>query len=42
MKHIVFVPAGLAIALSVLLAGCERAVTAKNPQLGDPPSAGRA
>ena len=39
MKQIVFVPAGLAIAFAVLLAGCARNVTAKNPQLGDPPPA---
>ena len=37
MTQIVFVPAGLAVALSILLAGCERKVTAKNPQLEDPP-----
>jgi cobalt-zinc-cadmium efflux system membrane fusion protein len=37
MKQIVFVHAGLAFALSILLAGCERRVTAKNTQLEDPP-----
>jgi cobalt-zinc-cadmium efflux system membrane fusion protein len=37
MKRIDFLPAGLAIALSVLLAGCARNVTAKNSPLGDPP-----
>jgi membrane fusion protein, heavy metal efflux system len=37
MKQIVFVPAALALAFSVLLAGCERKMTAKNTQLEDPP-----
>src|SRR5215472_5174149 len=36
MKRTALVSAALAIALSVL-AGCERKVRAKNPQLGDPP-----
>jgi cobalt-zinc-cadmium efflux system membrane fusion protein len=41
MKRIIVVvsEAVLVIALSVLLAGCERTVTAKNPQLEDPPPA---
>ncbi len=39
MRRIAFVPAALAIALSVLLAGCERQVTATNPQSEDPPPA---
>jgi cobalt-zinc-cadmium efflux system membrane fusion protein len=39
MKQVALVPAGLAIALSVLLSGCAREMTAKNPKLGDPPSA---
>jgi cobalt-zinc-cadmium efflux system membrane fusion protein len=38
MKHIIFVSAGLGLALSVLLTGCERDVAAKNPQLEDPPA----
>src|SRR5207245_7673862 len=38
MNHMVFVPAGLALALSVFTAGCARNVTAKNPQLEDPPA----
>ncbi len=38
MKQMAFVPAGLALALSVLLGGCARNVTAKNPQLEDPPT----
>jgi cobalt-zinc-cadmium efflux system membrane fusion protein len=37
MKRIVFAPAGLAIALSILLPGCARNVTAKNPPVEDPP-----
>ena len=37
MKRTVFAPAGLAIALSSLFAGCARNVTAKNPPLEDPP-----
>ena len=37
MKRIVLVPAGLAVALTVLVAGCERRATAKNPQIEDPP-----
>ena len=37
MKQTVSLPAGLAIALSMLLAGCARNMTAKNPQLEDPP-----
>jgi cobalt-zinc-cadmium efflux system membrane fusion protein len=37
MKQMAFAPAGLALALSVLLGGCARNVTAKNPQLEDPP-----
>ena len=39
MKRIVLVPAGLAVAVTVLLAGCERKATAKNPQIEDPPPA---
>uniref|UniRef100_Q01WX0 Efflux transporter, RND family, MFP subunit n=1 Tax=Solibacter usitatus (strain Ellin6076) TaxID=234267 RepID=Q01WX0_SOLUE len=37
MKHVAFLPAGLAVALSLLLGSCARNVTAKNPQLEDPP-----
>jgi cobalt-zinc-cadmium efflux system membrane fusion protein len=37
MKQMALAPAGLALALSVLLGGCARNVTAKNPQLEDPP-----
>ena len=37
MKRSFFVPAGLAVALSGLLAGCARNMTAKNPPLEDPP-----
>jgi cobalt-zinc-cadmium efflux system membrane fusion protein len=37
MKLIALGPAVLAIALGVLLAGCARKVTAKNPRLGDAP-----
>jgi membrane fusion protein, heavy metal efflux system len=39
MKYMCFASAGLAIALGILLPGCARNVTAKNPQLEDPPSA---
>jgi cobalt-zinc-cadmium efflux system membrane fusion protein len=37
VKHIVFLPAALALALSLMLPGCARNVTAKNPQMEDPP-----
>jgi cobalt-zinc-cadmium efflux system membrane fusion protein len=39
MKPMIFVQAGLAVALMVLPAGCERKATAKNPRLEDPPPA---
>ena len=37
MKRTFFAPAGLAIALGILLPGCARKMTAKNPPLEDPP-----
>jgi cobalt-zinc-cadmium efflux system membrane fusion protein len=37
MKWTRLAPAGVALALSVLLSGCQRNATAKNPQLEDPP-----
>ena len=37
MTQIVIAPAGLAIVLAALLSGCARNVTAKDPQLEDPP-----
>src|SRR5207248_521239 len=39
VKQIACIPAGLVIVFAVLLMACEREVTAKNPQLGDPPPA---
>jgi cobalt-zinc-cadmium efflux system membrane fusion protein len=37
MTHTALVPALVAVALNILLAGCERNVTAKAPSAGDPP-----
>src|SRR6476646_12282497 len=37
MKHTDWLPAALALALTLALAGCARNVTAKNAQLEDPP-----
>jgi membrane fusion protein, heavy metal efflux system len=38
MKLIVLAPAGVAVAFSVLLAGCTRSASADDPDLADPPS----
>jgi membrane fusion protein, heavy metal efflux system len=37
MKSLVYVQAGLAVAMTLLLAGCDRKLNAKDPELEDPP-----